>query len=127
MLGLVICAAAAAVSSGCTGAGGLPPGAIAFPIDELPDGDHVRRMRGTEPLDIIRTGELVVARSMFCTHMGCITVWNAAAKGYTCPCHGGAYDAEGKPIAGPPLEPLRMLPVRVDGNRVVILPQRPRG
>ena len=98
---------------------------MAVPLSELPDGVHVTRLRETEPVDILRTGRTVVVRSLFCPHMGCIVRWEAAAAGFKCPCHGGAFDADGHPVSGPPPGPLRLMPIQLEADRVVIL-RRPR-
>jgi isorenieratene synthase len=49
-----------------------------------------------------------------CTHMGCPVTFDADAQNFLCPCHGGRFDASGKPIAGPPRTPL--LPFDVDST-----------
>jgi Rieske Fe-S protein len=81
------------------------------------------RMRDTEPLDLVRHGTEVIARSLFCTHMGCIVRWDGESNGFKCPCHGGAFDADGQPDAGPPLSSLRQLPVTIEGERVIVAPR----
>jgi Rieske Fe-S protein len=101
----------------------LPPGAIRVALSELPEGEHVTRMRLEEPVDLVRTGTTVVARSLFCTHFGCRLAWNAAAGRFQCPCHLGAFDPDGRPVAGPPMDPMRILPVRVEEGTAVILPR----
>jgi len=53
------------------------------------------------------------ALSAICTHKGCPVAWNAGAKQFVCPCHGGKFDMSGRNIAGPPPSPLPSLPVRV--------------
>ena len=43
------------------------------------------------------------ARSLLCTHFGCRVVWEPArGQRYRCPCHQGWFDADGRPVAGPP-------------------------
>lgn len=42
-----------------------------------------------------------------CTHMGCPV--QLAGDGFLCPCHGGAYDADGQVLRGPPPLPLPRL------------------
>ena len=55
-----------------------------------------------------------------CTHLGCNVSWNADAKRFDCPCHGGKYDAEGRRIAGPPPRPLDRYETKVEGNELKI-------
>lgn len=56
----------------------------------------------------------VTAFSLTCSHAGCTVVVREA--GFDCPCHGGRFDAEGRPIAGPPKQPLERLEVRIDND-----------
>lgn len=41
------------------------------------------------------------ALSATCTHLGCTVRQDADGQGYTCPCHGSRYDAEGDVTVGP--------------------------
>ena len=66
-----------------------------------------------EPAEVVRTPGGVVARSLLCSHFGCRVQWQEDARHYHCPCHEGRFDAEGRPIGGPPLRPLRAVPVEV--------------
>lgn len=117
--------AAATLTTACRRSPRVPGDVLVVPLADLPEGVHVMRLRDNEPIDILRTGDRIVVRSLFCTHMGCIVAWNPEANGYTCPCHGGAYDADGVPSAGPPPAPLRQLPTSVEGRQVVISPSSP--
>jgi isorenieratene synthase len=62
---------------------------------------------------------LLEARDARCTHLGCPVRREGA--GFHCPCHGGRYDADGRPTAGPPPRPLttRAVVEAPDGARVV--------
>jgi Rieske Fe-S protein len=66
-------------------------------------------------------GEVRVFAST-CTHLACNVVWRREAGCFECPCHSGRFDALGKPISGPPKQPLHALPTKVeDGNLLVHL------
>lgn len=43
-----------------------------------------------------------LALSSVCPHLGCRVHWESQNDRFFCPCHNGAFDREGKPIAGPP-------------------------
>lgn len=62
-----------------------------------------------------------VAYSVNCSHLGCPVRWEADAKLFMCPCHGGVYYQNGSVAAGPPPRGLTQYPVRVQGERVEIL------
>ncbi len=61
------------------------------------------------------------AFSVNCTHLGCPVRWLPDAGLFLCPCHGGVYNTQGQPVAGPPPKPLAHYPVRVNNGRVEIL------
>lgn len=73
-----------------------------------------------EPAEVVRTPGGVVARSLLCSHFGCRVQWREEARHYHCPCHEGRFDAEGRPVAGPPLRPLRLIPVEVAGHDILV-------
>jgi menaquinol-cytochrome c reductase iron-sulfur subunit len=47
---------------------------------------------------------MFVVFSNRCMHVGCPVA--PTAVGFSCPCHGGQYDTDGRRIAGPPIRPL---------------------
>jgi Rieske Fe-S protein len=51
---------------------------------------------------ITNTGQGFVALSDVCPHLGCKVHWEEASQRFFCPCHGGAFDAQGVATAGPP-------------------------
>jgi menaquinol-cytochrome c reductase iron-sulfur subunit len=63
-----------------------------------------------------------VAFSAFCTHTACPVRWVQGAQLFLCPCHGGAFHANGAVAAGPPPAPLPRLGVRVRDGLVEIQP-----
>jgi len=62
----------------------------------------------------------VIAISAACTHLGCIVTWNAEQQIFTCPCHDGRYDTEGKVISGPPPRPLRRHKTKIEDGRILL-------
>lgn len=64
-------------------------------------------------------GRSFTALSNTCMHVGC-PVRNFG-RAFGCPCHGGQYDYEGRPTAGPPVRPLNRYQTRVDARGHLIL------
>ena len=97
------------------------PASLSVPLAALAEGGRVRVLDGEEPIEVVRRGGEVIARSLWCTHLGCEVVWNGATESYDCPCHDGRFDAEGRVLGGPPGAPLRRVATRAAGDRVVLL------
>lgn len=70
---------------------------------------------------VLRTSDGgATARSMRCTHQGCIVSWDASASELQCPCHGSRFAADGRVLAGPAEDPLPAYEAAVDGDTVVV-------
>jgi cytochrome b6-f complex iron-sulfur subunit len=54
-----------------------------------------------------------------CTHQGCEL--EVAPESYDCPCHGSAFDLQGRVLTGPADRPLPALVVKASAERVVIV------
>jgi Rieske Fe-S protein len=74
------------------------------------------RHRSRQTVFLVRDGQTVRALSATCTHLGCQVRWDRDSKRFLCPCHGGAYDSQGRVVDGPPPRPLDRIEVRVDGG-----------
>ncbi len=64
-----------------------------------------------------------VALSSTCPHLGCRVHWEGQHHRFFCPCHNGAFDAEGRPTGGPPLaagQHLPRYPLRLEGELLFI-------
>jgi len=96
------------------------PGQVSVPLSELEEGRRVIVVLLGNPVEVSRSGDSVVARSLLCTHTGCVVKWRADRSEYLCPCHEGRYDAEGNVISGSPPKPLPELPVRIAGGNALI-------
>src|SRR3984893_13717012 len=56
-----------------------------------------------------------------CAHLGCPVRWFAQSKLFLCPCHGGAYYADGTRASGPPERGLFEYEHKVSGDTLMIL------
>jgi menaquinol-cytochrome c reductase iron-sulfur subunit len=55
-----------------------------------------------------------------CAHLGCPVRWFPQSQLFLCPCHGGAYYADGSRAAGPPERGLFTYTSRLDGDTLMI-------
>jgi nitrite reductase/ring-hydroxylating ferredoxin subunit len=65
------------------------------------------------------TAEDFLALSSVCPHLGCRVHWEGPNDRFFCPCHNGAFDKGGRPIAGPPLaasQSLVRFPIKVESG-----------
>lgn len=64
-----------------------------------------------------------IALSSVCPHLGCQVHWESGKQRFFCPCHNGAFDADGNPIEGPPLDAgqhLSQFPLKVEGGLLYV-------
>jgi Rieske Fe-S protein len=69
-----------------------------------------------------------VALSSTCPHLGCKVHWEGPQNRFFCPCHNGAFDAEGRPLSGPPKEAGQALPrypLRTEGGLLYLEAELP--
>ena len=77
-------------------------------------------VNGVPALILNRPGKGLIAVSRVCTHLGCLVQYDKENKQLLCPCHAGTYDLEGNIVSGPPPKPLPKLPLRVEGETIII-------
>lgn len=100
----------------------LQPGVPTARVLAVPRADGWYRARARETVFLVWDGARDVrAFSATCTHLGCQVHWDGAAERFRCPCHGGAYDASGVPVEGPPPRPLGSVTARVDEQDRTVL------
>ena len=73
-----------------------------------------------KPVLLVRTGENVIAFDLTCTHAGCPLAYSAGSGRITCACHGGAFDLNGRPVAGPPTVPLTRYTCAIDNGDLIV-------
>lgn len=88
----------------------------------LPDGTVVGAATGDVRLALARVDGAWHAVETWCTHADCPLsdgwVEGAAIR---CACHGSLFDlVTGEPLEGPAVEPVRVFPTRVAGDRVEV-------
>lgn len=113
-------AATAGVSLGACRAPEPAPRVVRVPLSRLAGGQRVVVEFGDDKVELSRSATGLVARSLVCTHQGCVVAWQEREQHYKCPCQGGFFDALGQPKAGPVTAPLPLRPVRVEGDEAVV-------
>jgi cytochrome b6-f complex iron-sulfur subunit len=76
--------------------------------------------RNTPAVIINRPDKGYFAFSRICTHLGCLVEYNKSTLQFICPCHAGTYDLEGNVVSGPPPKPLAAIPVKIEGETIII-------
>lgn len=110
-----------ALALGCTSPSAPRVRYLEVPVAAVPaQGGHEVSFNDT-PVEVRRTPDGGFrAFALICTHMGCRVAWSEREAAYVCPCHGGRFAADGRPIKGPPLKPLSLVPVKRDGEKLIL-------
>lgn len=108
--------------------GAKPPTRLLFAgsLSDFPVGgaQKTHDLEGNEVL-IRRTEENLKAFSSRCPHLGCRVHWEyeEGSREFFCPCHGGVFDADGNPLAGPPAQGnqhMEEVPLVIDADSQVV-------
>ena len=75
---------------------------------------------GMPAMVVNRPDKGFIAFSRVCPHLGCLVDYDKARNRIFCPCHAAVFDLEGNVVTGPPPKPLQKLPLKVEGESVVI-------
>lgn len=104
------------------------PGTSVGRIDQLQPGGAIRApLGGDDSVIVVNVGGTLRAFLAVCTHEGCPLGWNPEQHLIRCPCHGGAYDTNGKVVSGPPPAPLTELHFVVKDGTIYIVDRRGGG
>ena len=69
---------------------------------------------------VVREARGFYALSAVCTHLGCITRYEAEARGFLCPCHGSRYALTGAVTAGPAPQSLVRLHLSIERDQLIV-------
>ncbi|HXW68264.1 MAG TPA: ubiquinol-cytochrome c reductase iron-sulfur subunit [Dissulfurispiraceae bacterium] len=104
-----------------------PPGSeasikkLVLPKADVPSGSARSIVLNNVPAIVInRPDKGFIVLSKVCTHLGCIVEYDRDKKIMLCPCHAGTFDLDGNVISGPPPKSLQRLPLRIEGETLVI-------
>jgi Rieske Fe-S protein len=120
ILSLGGCLGLQALSSGCAPEDAPKSGPVSVPLSDLEGGRRVTVVVQGDPVEVSRQGENVIARSLLCTHTGCLVKWKEERREYVCGCHQARFDENGEVLEGQPPRPLPILPVRISGDRAIV-------
>ncbi len=93
---------------------------IPVPLDVVPPvgEDPYRHQAGK--FFIINNEEGALALYWKCVHLGCTVPWDEGRGEFVCPCHGSVYNRYGERVAGPAPRALDLMPIRIEGNNVIV-------
>jgi cytochrome b6-f complex iron-sulfur subunit len=89
--------------------------------NEVPSGEAKNFIFNNIPavlLNVQNKGYIAFSRT--CTHLGCLVEYNKNRQKLICPCHAGIFDLEGNVVSGPPPQPLTVLPLKIEGETIII-------
>lgn len=106
-----------------TSAGAIDDYDIGLPqylvFDRLISDGWVQREEPVGVFVLRETDSKAVVMDPHCTHLGCPISFSGGAGSFLCPCHGGAFDPEGYPVAGPPPRRLDVYQTKVDSGEIL--------
>ena len=101
--------------------GGAKTKQVTLKVSEIPVGDAKDIPFGGVPAMIInRPGKGFIALSRVCSHLGCLVEYSKPQNRIICPCHGALFDLEGNVVSGPPPKPLPRIPLKAEGESILI-------
>jgi len=88
---------------------------------DVPSGEAKNIIYHNAPAVIInRPDKGYIAFSRTCTHLGCLVEYSKSKLKFICPCHAGVFDLEGNVVSGPPPKPLTAIPLKIEGETIII-------
>lgn len=93
---------------------------ITVPLDLVPPTGDPPYRNQTGKFFIITNDDGSLALYWKCPHLGCTVPWSPPEDMWHCPCHGSIFNRHGERVAGPAPRPMDLMPMRVEGNNVIV-------
>jgi Rieske Fe-S protein len=88
---------------------------------DVPSGEAKNFIFNNMPAVIVNNQDKgYIAFSRTCTHLGCLIEYSKSNMMFICPCHAGIFDLEGNVVSGPPPKPLTAIPLKIEGETIII-------
>lgn len=84
-------------------------------------GEVSERFRASHKIVVVREEAGFYALLSVCTHLGCITRWQAGQDKFKCFCHGSGFKKTGEHFEGPAPRPLERLGIRLDAQGQIVV------
>lgn len=94
----------------------FPQGEMIKAVIPVPRDDWARSLREKGVFVLRETADRVIVFSRNCTDLSCPVTFEPGSGWFFCPCHGGIFDQQGVPRAGPPKIPLHRYANRIREN-----------
>lgn len=98
----------------------FPPDQVVKATVPVQRGDWARSLQAKAVYVWRRNEHELIVYSRNCTDLSCPVTYDPGSECFFCPCHGGIFNKEGTPLAGPPSVPLYRYENRVNDGIVEI-------
>lgn len=98
----------------------LPGGVISTVMLHYEVKNGIYTQSASVPVLVSRSVDRIVCFNASCTHLGCMVRWDEQTGRFLCACHGGAFDRQGRVLAGPPPRPLDQYAHKIDSDYLLV-------
>jgi succinate dehydrogenase / fumarate reductase iron-sulfur subunit len=99
----------------------LPAGQVSTVLLKYDVQSGIYSQNVSTPVLVSRLGSEMVCYKSACPHLGCIVRWEGRSDQFRCACHGGAFDRDGKVLAGPPPHALDRYQTKIVGDQLLVM------
>jgi succinate dehydrogenase / fumarate reductase iron-sulfur subunit len=99
----------------------LPAGQVSTVLLKYDVESGIYSQNVSTPVLVSRLGSEMVCYKSACPHLGCTVRWEGRSDQFRCACHGGAFDRDGKVLAGPPPHALDRYQTKIVGDQLLVM------